>query len=219
MAFKVFLGTSTGTSVEAQVVVNISREVVVNKTQHRRRGCPTMESKCCACTRVLCAPAGVQQQAVPKGLSRKNDLVVWLRLKPLQRAVYQAFLHSEAVRLVWRRLTALKREPHSKQLVILDKLWGTLKRCHMVVGMCIGLACCWCLAKLVRLLCVFASDGCAMQSMALPCKSHCHRVLPGLSNQRAPDLMFGAEPLGPIPSGILSPPVACYSLCRPIQRQ
>jgi predicted component of type VI protein secretion system len=34
---------------------------------------------------------------VPKGLSRKNDLVVWLRLKPLQRAVYEAFLHSEAV--------------------------------------------------------------------------------------------------------------------------
>ena len=40
---------------------------------------------------------GAQQQAVPKGLSRKNDLVVWLRLKPLQRAVYEAFLHSEAV--------------------------------------------------------------------------------------------------------------------------
>jgi len=38
-----------------------------------------------------------QQQAVPKGLSRKNDLVVWLRLKPLQRAVYEAFLHSGAV--------------------------------------------------------------------------------------------------------------------------
>ncbi|MEW5301956.1 MAG: hypothetical protein WDW36_004779 [Sanguina aurantia] len=31
-------------------------------------------------------------------ISRKNDLVVWLQLKPLQRHIYESFLHSEDVR-------------------------------------------------------------------------------------------------------------------------
>jgi SNF2 family DNA or RNA helicase len=36
--------------------------------------------------------------ARPAGLPHKNDLVVWLRLQPLQRSVYTAFLHSEPVK-------------------------------------------------------------------------------------------------------------------------
>ena len=36
------------------------------------------------------------QQSLP----RKNDLVVWLRLKPLQRHIYTAFLHSDRVKAV-----------------------------------------------------------------------------------------------------------------------
>ncbi len=36
--------------------------------------------------------------AVPGRMGRKNDVVVWLRLSPLQRHVYEAFLHSDAVK-------------------------------------------------------------------------------------------------------------------------
>lgn len=35
-----------------------------------------------------------------QSLPRKNDLVVWLRLKPLQRHIYSAFLNSEGVKAV-----------------------------------------------------------------------------------------------------------------------
>ena len=31
-------------------------------------------------------------------MGRKSDLVVWLRLTPLQRHIYEAFLHSDAVK-------------------------------------------------------------------------------------------------------------------------
>jgi SNF2 family DNA or RNA helicase len=31
-------------------------------------------------------------------MGAKHDLVVWLRLQPLQRYIYEAFLHSSAVR-------------------------------------------------------------------------------------------------------------------------
>jgi hypothetical protein len=40
------------------------------------------------------APARPQ----PKRMGRKTDLVVWLRLAPLQRHIYEAFLNSDAVR-------------------------------------------------------------------------------------------------------------------------
>ncbi|GIL42937.1 hypothetical protein Vafri_760 [Volvox africanus] len=36
----------------------------------------------------------------PRGLPRKNDLVVWLQLTPLQRTIYTAFLHTDSVRQV-----------------------------------------------------------------------------------------------------------------------
>ena len=39
-----------------------------------------------------------QQGAGKQSISNKNDLVVWLRLKPLQRKIYQAFLESEVGR-------------------------------------------------------------------------------------------------------------------------
>ncbi|KAJ9525677.1 hypothetical protein QJQ45_003497 [Haematococcus lacustris] len=39
-----------------------------------------------------------QQSAAPPTLGRKNDLVVWLRMRPLQQAVYRAFLESEPVK-------------------------------------------------------------------------------------------------------------------------
>ncbi|GLI69029.1 hypothetical protein VaNZ11_013570 [Volvox africanus] len=35
-----------------------------------------------------------------RGLPRKNDLVVWLQLTPLQRKIYTAFLHTDSVRQV-----------------------------------------------------------------------------------------------------------------------
>lgn len=38
-----------------------------------------------------CAPA-------PAPMGSKHDLVVWLRLQPLQRHIYEAFLHSDAVK-------------------------------------------------------------------------------------------------------------------------
>lgn len=54
--------------------------------------------------------------AVPGSLPRKNDFVVWLRLKPNQRALYQSFLNSDSVRQVLNRtksalasLTVLKK--------------------------------------------------------------------------------------------------------------
>jgi hypothetical protein len=34
----------------------------------------------------------------PQAMGRKNDLVVWLRLKPLQKQVYSAFLSSSTVK-------------------------------------------------------------------------------------------------------------------------
>jgi SNF2 family DNA or RNA helicase len=36
--------------------------------------------------------------AVPAMMGTKHDLVVWLRLQPLQRHIYEAFLHSDAVK-------------------------------------------------------------------------------------------------------------------------
>jgi hypothetical protein len=36
--------------------------------------------------------------AVPAMMGVKHDLVVWLRLQPLQRHIYEAFLHSDAVK-------------------------------------------------------------------------------------------------------------------------
>jgi SNF2 family DNA or RNA helicase len=54
--------------------------------------------------------------AVPGSMPRKNDLVVWLRLKPNQRALYESFLNSDSVRQVLNRtksalasLTVLKK--------------------------------------------------------------------------------------------------------------
>lgn len=36
--------------------------------------------------------------AVPAMMGTKHDLVIWLRLQPLQRHIYEAFLHSDAVK-------------------------------------------------------------------------------------------------------------------------
>lgn len=36
--------------------------------------------------------------AAPAPMGAKHDLVVWLRLQPLQRHIYEAFLHSDAVK-------------------------------------------------------------------------------------------------------------------------
>lgn len=36
--------------------------------------------------------------AGPAPMGKKTDLVVWLRLTPLQRRIYEAFLHSDAVK-------------------------------------------------------------------------------------------------------------------------
>lgn len=35
---------------------------------------------------------------MPAMMGTKYDLVVWLRLQPLQRRIYEAFLHSDAVK-------------------------------------------------------------------------------------------------------------------------
>lgn len=60
--------------------------------------------------------AGSAMGAVPGVMPRKNDFVVWLRLKPNQRALYEAFLNSDSVREVLNRtrsalasLTVLKK--------------------------------------------------------------------------------------------------------------
>lgn len=42
--------------------------------------------------------AATEGAARPQKLQHKNDLVVWLKMKPLQRAVYTAFLHSDSVK-------------------------------------------------------------------------------------------------------------------------
>eukprot|EP00873_Tetraselmis_striata_P042879 jgi/Tetstr1/463143/TSEL_008077.t1 len=44
--------------------------------------------------------SGLQTSAAPKpqGMGRKNDFIVWLRLAPMQRRIYEAFLNSEAVK-------------------------------------------------------------------------------------------------------------------------
>jgi len=44
------------------------------------------------------SPAPPAGAAVPARLGRKTDLIVWLRLQPLQRHVYEAFLNSDTVR-------------------------------------------------------------------------------------------------------------------------
>eukprot|EP00198_Chlamydomonas_reinhardtii_P013591 XP_001702928.1 SWI/SNF chromatin remodeling complex component [Chlamydomonas reinhardtii] len=46
------------------------------------------------------AAGGGGAQARAQSLPRKNDLVVWLRLTPLQRKIYTAFLHTDSVRQV-----------------------------------------------------------------------------------------------------------------------
>ncbi|GIL73031.1 hypothetical protein Vretifemale_3267 [Volvox reticuliferus] len=43
---------------------------------------------------------GPQNGQHARGLPRKNDLVVWLQLTPLQRKIYTAFLHTDSVRQV-----------------------------------------------------------------------------------------------------------------------
>ncbi|KAK9816584.1 hypothetical protein WJX72_002280 [[Myrmecia] bisecta] len=52
----------------------------------------------------------------PQSMGRKNDLIVWLQLQPLQQRVYEAFLQSEAVKAVFNQtgtalaaLTVLKK--------------------------------------------------------------------------------------------------------------
>lgn len=39
-------------------------------------------------------PSGTSSAAKPATMPHKNDLIVWLKLKPMQRRVYQAFLNS-----------------------------------------------------------------------------------------------------------------------------
>ncbi|KAL4444622.1 hypothetical protein ABPG77_002439 [Micractinium sp. CCAP 211/92] len=41
--------------------------------------------------------------AKPAAMPHKNDLIVWLKLKPMQRRVYQAFLNSDAVKKVFNQ--------------------------------------------------------------------------------------------------------------------
>eukprot|EP00884_Botryococcus_braunii_P020558 jgi/Botrbrau1/7186/Bobra.0300s0016.1 len=59
---------------------------------------------------------GRSQKVEPPSMGCKNDLVVWLRLQPMQRKVYQDFLESDAVRAVFNQtgsalaaLTVLKK--------------------------------------------------------------------------------------------------------------
>lgn len=52
------------------------------------------------------ATAGGAQQ--PKALPQKNDLVVWLKLKPLQRKVYTSFLHSGESFSQWSQAAMLR---------------------------------------------------------------------------------------------------------------
>jgi SNF2 family DNA or RNA helicase len=44
------------------------------------------------------AGAAKPERPQPKRMGRKTDLVVWLRLAPMQRHIYEAFLNSDAVR-------------------------------------------------------------------------------------------------------------------------
>jgi len=41
---------------------------------------------------------GRSERPRPGRMGKKTDLVVWLRLAPLQRHIYEAFLNSDAVR-------------------------------------------------------------------------------------------------------------------------
>ncbi|KAF6255378.1 P-loop containing nucleoside triphosphate hydrolase protein [Scenedesmus sp. NREL 46B-D3] len=51
-----------------------------------------------AATAGAAAAAAVGGSAVPAMMGAKHDLVVWLRLQPLQRHIYEAFLQSDAVK-------------------------------------------------------------------------------------------------------------------------
>ena len=103
----------------------------------------------------------------PRGLPHKNDLVVWLRLKPLQRAVYTAFLNSDAVKRALNEtdsplasLTVLKKicdhpallsERAAGSVIAGSHRWAAHTRVCVCVGVC-GCVCvcarnCECILK------------------------------------------------------------------------
>ncbi|KAK9909741.1 hypothetical protein WJX75_006802 [Coccomyxa subellipsoidea] len=60
--------------------------------------------------------AGSTGVAKPQAMGRKNDLVVWLKLQPMQRRIYEAFLNSSAIKAALNKtgsalaaLTVLKK--------------------------------------------------------------------------------------------------------------
>lgn len=86
--------------------------------------------------------SGVPGHPKPQSLRHKNDLVVWLQLQPLQRKVYKAFLHSDAVKEALNKtnsilaaITVLKKicdhpallsEASAEAVIAGGKRWGCM---------------------------------------------------------------------------------------------
>jgi SNF2 family DNA or RNA helicase len=103
------------------------------------------------------AAAAAASAPRPAAMGSKTDLVVWLRLTPLQRHVYEAFLHSDAVKAALNStrsplaaLTVLKKVCDHPALL-------SERATKLVVtgGWCCG---CWCWCALL---------GCADFSLQL----------------------------------------------------
>eukprot|EP00878_Enallax_costatus_P026492 GHUV01028433.1.p1 GENE.GHUV01028433.1~~GHUV01028433.1.p1 ORF type:complete len:305 (-),score=59.21 GHUV01028433.1:75-989(-) len=90
--------------------------------------------------------------AAPAPMGSKHDLVVWLRLQPLQRHIYEAFLHTDAVKAALNStrsplaaLTVLKKvcdhpallSERATNLV----MSGMSARCQTTLGFCAAFLC------------------------------------------------------------------------------